>query len=43
MALSAVADDVFHALSDSTRRRVLEFLSLGAATVSDLAAPFRRE
>jgi DNA-binding transcriptional ArsR family regulator len=40
MALSAVADDVFHALSHSTRRKVLELLSVGPATVSDLAAPF---
>ena len=34
------ADDVFHALSHSTRRKVLEQLSAGPATVSDLAAPF---
>jgi DNA-binding transcriptional ArsR family regulator len=34
------ADDVFHALSNSTRRKVLEQLSAGPATVSDLAAPF---
>jgi DNA-binding transcriptional ArsR family regulator len=34
------ADDVFHALSNSTRRKVLEHLSAGPATVSDLAAPF---
>jgi DNA-binding transcriptional ArsR family regulator len=40
MAQSAVADDVFHALSNSTRRRVLEHLSVGPATVSELAAPF---
>lgn len=40
MAQSAVADDVFHALSNATRRKVLEHLSLGPATVSDLAAPF---
>ena len=40
MAQSAVADDVFHALSNSTRRRVLEQLSAGPATVSELAAPF---
>src|SRR3954466_15642254 len=37
---SAVADDVFHALSNATRRRVLEQLSAGPATVSELAAPF---
>ena len=40
MAQSAVADDVFHALSTSTRRKILEQLSIGPATVSDLAAPF---
>ena len=40
MARSAAADDVFHALSNPTRRRVLERLSVGPATVSDLAAPF---
>lgn len=40
MVLSAVADDVFYALSNSTRRKVLEQLSVGPATVSELAAPF---
>ena len=40
MAQSAVADDVFHALANSTRRKILEQLSVGPATVSDLAAPF---
>ena len=40
MAQSAVTDDVFYALSNSTRRSVLERLSAGPATVSDLAAPF---
>ena len=40
MVQSAVADDVFHALSDATRRKVLEQLSVGPATVSELAAPF---
>ena len=40
MVQSAVADHVFHALSNSTRRRVLEQLSVGPATVSELAAPF---
>ena len=40
MVQSAVADDVFHALSNSTRRKILEQLSVGPATVSDLAAPF---
>ncbi len=40
MAKAAIADDVFHALSNSTRRKVLEQLSIGPATVSELAAPF---
>ena len=40
MVQSAVADDVFYALSNSTRRKVLEHLSVGPATVSELAAPF---
>ena len=40
MVQSAVADDVFYALSNSTRLMVLERLSVGPATVSELAAPF---
>mgnify|MGYP003583800138 FL=1 len=40
MLQSAVVDDVFYALSNSTRRKVLEQLSLGPATVTQLAAPF---
>jgi DNA-binding transcriptional ArsR family regulator len=40
MVQSAAADDVFHALSNPTRRKVLERLSVGPATVSDLAARF---
>jgi DNA-binding transcriptional ArsR family regulator len=40
MVRSAVADDVFHALSNPTRRKVLEQLATGPATVSELAAPF---
>ncbi len=40
MVPSAVVDDVFYALSNSTRRRVLQQLSAGPATVSELAAPF---
>ena len=40
MIQSAVADDVFYALSNSTRRKVLEQLSVGPASVSELAAPF---
>src|SRR6476659_8327172 len=33
-------DEVFRALSDPTRRRVLERLSKSPASVSELAAPF---
>ena len=33
-------DDVFHALADPTRRAVVQRLSDGPATVSELAAPF---
>ena len=40
MVQSAVTDAVFDALSNPTRRRVLEQLSFGPATVSELAAPF---
>ena len=40
MAQAAVADAVFHALSNATRRKVLEQLSAGPATVTELAAPF---
>ncbi len=40
MVQSAVADDVFYALANATRRKVLEHLSAGPATVSELAAPF---
>ncbi|HXT14300.1 MAG TPA: metalloregulator ArsR/SmtB family transcription factor [Gemmatimonadaceae bacterium] len=40
MVQSAVVDDVFYALSNATRRKVLEHLSAGPATVSELAAPF---
>ena len=40
MGHSAAADDVFHALSNPTRRQVLEQLSIGPATVSELAARF---
>ena len=40
MVQSAAADAVFHALSNPTRRRVLERLSAGPATVSELAARF---
>ena len=40
MVQSAVVDEVFYALSNATRRKVLEHLSVGPATVSELAAPF---
>src|ERR687889_1408839 len=40
MVQSAAADDVFHALANPTRRKVIEHLSAGPATVSELAAPF---
>jgi DNA-binding transcriptional ArsR family regulator len=32
-------EDVFHALGDPTRRQIVERLSRGPATVSELAAP----
>lgn len=40
MGQSAVTDEVFRALSNPTRRKVLERLSAGPATVSELAEPF---
>jgi len=40
MLQSAVADDVFYALSNPTRRKVLERLAVAPASVSELAAPF---
>ncbi|NUO64715.1 MAG: helix-turn-helix transcriptional regulator [Gemmatimonadaceae bacterium] len=40
MVQSAATDEVFHALSNATRRQVLERLSAGPATVSELAEPF---
>ena len=39
-APSASIDQIFRALSDPTRRRVIERLGRGPASVSDLAAPF---
>jgi DNA-binding transcriptional ArsR family regulator len=39
-APAAAIDGVFRALSDETRRRVLERLGKGPASVSELAAPF---
>jgi len=43
MAQAAAADVVFHAVSNPTRRKVLERLSVGPATVSELAAPFNMQ
>ena len=40
MARLAAADEVFHALGNPTRRKVLERLSVSPATVSELAASF---
>jgi DNA-binding transcriptional ArsR family regulator len=40
MVQARAADEVFHALSNPTRRQVLERLSVGPATVSELAARF---
>jgi DNA-binding transcriptional ArsR family regulator len=40
MVQAVAADKVFHALSNPTRRKVLERLSVGPATVSELAEPF---
>ncbi|HMP57747.1 MAG TPA: metalloregulator ArsR/SmtB family transcription factor [Gemmatales bacterium] len=40
MPQTAVADDVFRALADPTRRRVLERLAKGSASVTELAEPF---
>jgi len=40
MVQFTAADEVFHALSNPNRRRVLERLSVGPATVSELAEPF---
>lgn len=40
MVRATAADDVFRALSDSTRRQVLERLARGPASVSELAEPF---
>jgi DNA-binding transcriptional ArsR family regulator len=40
MVQTAATDKVFHALANRTRRKVIERLSVGPATVSELAAPF---
>jgi DNA-binding transcriptional ArsR family regulator len=37
---SAALDRVFHALAEPTRRAIVERLSRGPASVSELAAPF---
>ncbi|TGJ98402.1 transcriptional regulator [Leptospira langatensis] len=37
---TSTLDNLFHALADPTRRSVLERLSLGPATVGELAEPF---
>lgn len=39
MVQSTAADQVFHALANPTRRKVLERLSAGPATVTELAGP----
>jgi DNA-binding transcriptional ArsR family regulator len=41
MVKSQTLDQTFSALSDPTRRAMLERLSLGPATISELAAPAR--
>jgi len=38
---SAALDRVYHALADPTRRAVIQRLSRGPASVSELAKPFR--
>jgi DNA-binding transcriptional ArsR family regulator len=40
MVPSAAVDEAFRALSNPTRRKVLERLSVAPATVSELAEPF---
>ncbi|EKE78104.1 ArsR family transcriptional regulator [Oceanibaculum indicum P24] len=40
MAEAAIVDGIFRALSDPTRRHVLERLSARPASVSELAAPY---
>ena len=37
---AAIVDGIFRALADPTRRDVLERLSVGRASVSELAAPY---
>lgn len=38
--LSSELDLLFYALSDPTRRRIVDMLNSGAYTIGDLAAPF---
>ena len=38
-ASGPLLDDIFHALADPSRRSIVERLSRGSASVSDLAAP----
>lgn len=38
--VDAALDHVFHALSDPTRRQIVELLGRGPTTTSDLARPF---
>lgn len=40
MVESTAVDEVLHAVANPTRRKVLELLSDGPATVGELAAPF---
>lgn len=40
MLQHAALDQVFHALADPTRRAMVERLTAGSASVSELAAPF---
>jgi DNA-binding transcriptional ArsR family regulator len=40
MVQAGATDDVFHALANPTRRKVLERLAAGPATVSELGATF---
>src|SRR5258707_7783751 len=40
MVRAVATDEIFQALGNPTRRKVLERLSAGPATVSELAAPF---
>jgi DNA-binding transcriptional ArsR family regulator len=38
---AALLDSVFHALADPTRRAILQHLSKGESSISELAAPFK--